>query len=346
MICTVTPLYGFASDLSELAIAGGIRISQQDHWNEAEKYYPWDTWDAFDEAVGYHLQVCPPDYILWYNPVLTRDIWIDDFAGLLESGKWAELGKMFLTATAQLFWLFRLFKPGRLRAGETFVIEYQERDQYWETLSSGRAATTSVDYQRLALKSIPYEFNSSELPFFQSFKERLLPLLQLAETVPSLNFALNIYGGDNSRELDAISTVTALEGLLTKKDETEGLTYRLSMRAANLLGRDAETRKKIFLETKSFYNLRSRLVHGAQLDEKLLNRLKELGSLREMLRRVILSAISLLPEDKRLANLPERLDDLAFDDEERKHVHSLADRFFHLNTEQESVVSSFKPKPT
>src|SRR5271166_2851202 len=115
MICTVTPLYSFSSDLSELAIAGGIRISKLDRWDEAEKYYPWDTRDQFDEFVGNHLQVCAPDYLLWYNPVLTRDIWLDDFAALLEGGKWTELGKVFLTATAQLFWLFRLFKPGRLR---------------------------------------------------------------------------------------------------------------------------------------------------------------------------------------------------------------------------------------
>src|SRR5208282_2521524 len=145
----VTPLYSFSSDLSELTIAGGIRISQQDRWNEAEKYAPWDTWDCFDEVVGNHLQVCQADYLLWYNPILTRDIWIDDLAGLLEGKKWAELSKLFLTATAQLFWLFRLFKPGRLRAGETFVVEFNRQDQYWETIKTGRAATTSVDYQRL-----------------------------------------------------------------------------------------------------------------------------------------------------------------------------------------------------
>jgi hypothetical protein len=78
-----------------------------------------------------------------------------------------------VTATAQLFWLFRLFKPGCLRAGETFIVQFQRGDECWETISSGRAATTSVDYQRLALKSTPYEFSSSELSFFESFKESL-----------------------------------------------------------------------------------------------------------------------------------------------------------------------------
>ena len=131
MISTVTPLYGFSSDLSELVIAGGIRISKIHPMDdEVKKYYPWDTTDQFDEFVGSHLQVCDPDYILWYNPVLTRDIWIDDFHGLLESEKRAELCKVFLTATAQLFWLFRLFKPGHLRAGETFVVQFQRQDEY------------------------------------------------------------------------------------------------------------------------------------------------------------------------------------------------------------------------
>lgn len=344
MICSVTPLYGFSSDVSELAFAGGIRISQLDRWNEPEKYYPWDTRDCFDEVVGNHLQVCAPDCLLWYNPVLTRDICVDDFARLREDGKRAELGKVFLSATAQLFWLFRLFKPGRLRAGETFVVEFRRQDEYWETIGTGRAATTSVDYQRLAQKSAPYEFGSGELSFFESFKENLLPLLQIAEAVPALSLALNIYGGDNNQELDAITAVTALEALLTKKDEKEGLTYRLSMRIANLLGRDAEDRRRIFVETKSFYNLRSRLVHG-EVDAKLLNRLSEVSSLRETLRRVLLSVVALLPEDKKLANLPELLDDLAFDDEKRHQVHALADRFFHLSSEQRSFKNVLKSKP-
>jgi hypothetical protein len=116
------------------------------------------------------------------------------------------------------------------------------------------------------------------------------------------------------------------------------------MRAANLLGRDAEARKQLFLEIKSFYNLRSKLVHGAPLDGKLLNRLNELDSLRETLRRVLLSAIALLSEEKNSANLPDLLDELTFGDEKRKQVQERAEKFFHISTQRQSPEILFKSK--
>jgi hypothetical protein len=215
---------------------------------------------------------------------------------------------------------------------------------YWRTLSIGRTSTSSIDYRRIASQAASYELTSIELPFLLAFRETVQPALRLADSVPALNLALNLYSADNGEELNAVSTVTALEALLTKKDENEGLTYRLSMRAANLLGRNAEARKQIFLEIKSFYNLRSKLVHGAQLDGKLLNRLGELDSLRETLRRVLLSATALLFEEKNSPNLPELLDELAFDDDKRKQVQERAEKFFHISNADQSPEILLKSK--
>jgi hypothetical protein len=119
--------------------------------------------------------------------------------------------------------------------------------------------------------------------------------------------------------------------LLTKKEETEGLTYRLSMRTANLLGRDAESRKQIFRDVKSFYHLRSKLVHGVQLDPKMLNQLRELSSLRETLRKVLLSALALFAQEEGALDLPTISDELAFDDQKRTAVQARASQFLAGN---------------
>jgi len=60
----------------------------------------------------------------------------------------------------------------------------------------------------------------------------------------------------------AIDGCIALEALLTDKDETGDNTYRVALRSALLLGSALEERQRIFGETRAFYNLRSRTVHG------------------------------------------------------------------------------------
>jgi len=103
------------------------------------------------------------------------------------------------------------------------------------------------------------------------------------------------------------------------------------LRIANLLGSDANSRKDIFKQVKDFYNLRSKIVHGVTLDTKLRGRLNALDSLREMVRRVILSAMALYSEGTPPANLPDIMDELALDDESRKRVCATASKFLHLS---------------
>lgn len=325
VIRCLTPLYNFASDTRELPVAEGIRVSQYDSQ---------DLTDLLDEVIGVHLQVCEPDYLLWNDPVHSGDVCVENISAMLDGRKWGELTEVFLASTTQLFRVLRLFKPGHLRAGETFLVCKDDADgvEYWRTLSSGRASTARVDYQRIASEATTYALKSVELPFLLAFRESVMPALRLADSVPALNLALNLYGADDGEELNAVNTVTALEALLSKKEENEGLTYRLSMRAANLLGHNVEDRKRIFGEIKSFYNLRSKIVHGVQLDGKQLNRLNELSAFREMLRRVLLSAMALLSRQDYIGTLPDLLDELAFDNEKRDEVQAMAGSFLHIRT--------------
>ena len=124
--------------------------------------------------------------------------------------------------------------------------------------------------------------------------------------------------------------MTALEALITKSEEVEGLTYRLGMRVANLLGRDANERKNIFRQVKQFYGLRSRIVHGAQHDDRLTKRLDELETMRELLRRVLLSVMALTTSGQKMSDVPDLLDELAFDEERRREVQGMASGFLHM----------------
>lgn len=312
-ILCLTPLYRFSSDEEELVIGPGVRIA---------RYDTEDLSDPVDEEVGKHLQVFEPDFLLWHDPMCTGDISADEFISLFKEQNWSELTALYFASAQRLFQLFRLFKTRRLRAGETFVISRDAADpsSNWVTLATGRASTMTVDYSWIASQTTQYVLNSIEVPSLKTFRDNLLPILREIGRFPAAGLAMTLYGAENGDERDAIAAITALEALLTKKDETEGLTYRLSMRTANLLGQDASARKQIFQDVKHFYNLRSKLVHGVQPDTKMLNQLNDLNSLRDTVRRVLLSALALFAQEGRVVNLPEILDECAFDDQKRTEV--------------------------
>jgi hypothetical protein len=86
-----------------------------------------------------------------------------------------------------------------------------------------------------------------KLPFvvlsrlFSTFMQNLPPFMHELGRFPALETALQIFGAENGPHLGAVEVVTALEALITKNDEVEGLTYRLGMRAVvpEILSRSA-----------------------------------------------------------------------------------------------------------
>jgi hypothetical protein len=321
----VTPLYHFTSDAPELAIEPGICLRKFD-----ASLSP----SLFDEEMLTNLRITQPDFLLFYDSHLSLAYFTQDVSSPPGREKAGELHENCQASTRELLRLLRLFKPGRLHAGETFTLMQRKDDRSWATIASGRASDMSVDYFVLRLRRTSYTLNSSEIPFLKAFRQNLLPTVQEISSFPAAEFALYLYGSNDDERFDLIAAVTALEALLTKKEEIEGLTYRLSMRIANLLGQDVGSRKEMFRHIKKFYNLRSKMVHGAQLDAKLRSQLTEVDSLRETLRKVLLSVIALFSEGEHPDELPDLLDDLAFDDEKRKQVQAKASKFLHIDTKR------------
>jgi hypothetical protein len=133
--------------------------------------------------------------------------------------------------------------------------------------------------------------------------------------------------------LAVLNALTGLEALLTNESRAE-LSYRLSLRVANLLESDDVSRLNRFTEMKEFYELRSIIIHGSasKLSPKLEYRAQNTDSLREILRRTILSVMALFADaaDSTKVRLDELLDRIVFDDAERKRVQKLAAKFLHL----------------
>jgi len=274
----LTPLYQLQCDAEELAIDDIRVLSHRDSILDLQ----------FDHVLRKHFGVCRPDHFVFNRASLQSDYFRDD---RLSSYASAEAGgQMLATSVAparEFLNTLRLFAPGHLHAGETFVL-LPNPGNGWMTIATVRASDMAVDYGNLNERTKTYTLNAADIPAFQEFRSYISPILQKLESYPPAVFALALYSADDGERSNFSSAVTALEALLTKKDEKEGLTYRLSMRLANLLGQSPDARKSRFAEMKKVYNIRSNIVHGSPLVTKSQsNPLDVLPELRETLAKNI-----------------------------------------------------------
>jgi hypothetical protein len=340
-LVAVTPLYGFSSDSDELVVGKLFRLVK----------YQRGSFLAIpaDDSLAKHFGLHEPDYLLWQRIPVERIDLLKVFTsptttkqeGNLEKIAAALTGVFFSPAT-NFFRLLRLFKPGRLVAGDTFVVLNKaalSSKTVWATAVSKRCSEVSIDYALLGTESGSYTLLSSEVPFLNLFSKALIPQLeslQKAEYLsapPPLGIALLLYNQDERDvRLAVLNALTALEAVLTNESNAE-LSYRLSLRVANLLESDDTSRLNRFAEIKEFYDLRSKIIHGSasKLSPKLQNRLQMVDSLREILRRTILSVMAIfLDENSTKVRLDELLDQIVFDAARRKEVQRLASKFLHL----------------
>lgn len=321
-LLSVTPLYHFSSAADEIQIGEGIDLCRFD-FDDVH----------FDDEVSLHLKACHPDFLLWYDPFISGHLPAEQYRSYVEGIRDNEGGDLlnaFLHHTTLLFLSLRLFKPGRLRAGDTFlVLRDRGGAPFWRALGSGRSSIMPIDYRSLSLPAVSYTLTPADAPFLLAFAGITLPLLRSLSAYPELATALSIYSADNGEELDLVMSATAFEALLTKKEEREGLAHRLASRIANLLGSDPDSRRSLFKDVKALYGLRSDIVHGSPM-AKVRDRLSSLDSVRETLRLVLLSVISLYADGKKPSEVPDLLDDLAFDDELRTRTRVEACKLVHL----------------
>jgi len=276
--------------------------------------------------------MCKPDRLIFQQSSVPSSYFSEDRLSVANAEDGGEMLANCTIPVREFLQTLRLFTPGHLHAGETFVlVPMLMPSKSWATIGSLRASDMSVDYSSLRENIKTFSLSSAEMPSLGEFRKAISPILQKLESYPAAAFALFLYATDDGERANFSAAVTGLEALLTKSEETEGLTYRLSMRLANLLGHSPEARKAKFAEMKKVYGIRSKIVHGSPLTTKPNVRpLDILPNLRDTLRRVLLSALALFASGVQPEEIPDRIDESAFDDELRRHIQAEASKFlFH-----------------
>lgn len=92
------------------------------------------------------------------------------------------------------------------------------------------------------------------------------------------------------RDSQLVDVVTAAEALLGTESE---ITFRLAFRGAGMLGRTTGERLQVFEDMKDFYDVRSKIVHGATLKGWRPKMLARSDDTREFIRRLLVAFVRL-----------------------------------------------------
>jgi hypothetical protein len=93
-----------------------------------------------------------------------------------------------------------------------------------------------------------------------------------------------------AQDSQLLDCVTALEALLGADNE---IAFKLSFRVASILADTDEERRNLLKLLKDFYNTRSRVIHGANLQAKHQALLQRVDELRNIVKRLLVAFIRL-----------------------------------------------------
>ncbi|HEY9084128.1 MAG TPA: hypothetical protein VIN73_12410 [Vicingaceae bacterium] len=173
---------------------------------------------------------------------------------------------------------------------DTPIVTYSRS---WSTLPSFKPplgpSILEIEFRRAD------EFIKSFDKLSEEFQHRLLISLD----------KLNDYGSGNLLENRAIDLRVCIESIFLADGNKEQLRYRVSLRAALLLGKSTEEKHEIFNTIKSAYDITSTVIHNGKFSKS--NDLKLLKSAAEYCRKAIVYLITNGPVDWQSLEFGEKL---------------------------------------
>lgn len=132
-----------------------------------------------------------------------------------------------------------------------------------------------------------------EISDFEEFRKNLTRIPP--KKLHRFNLALRRFKFSYGREFKedkVIDLAISIETLFSQKEDSyDSIAYRLALRFSRLLSNNFDERQKILKEIKSFYNNRSKIVHGDENDRERYLSLTDTAKIESYLRTALKSYI-------------------------------------------------------
>jgi hypothetical protein len=240
------------------------------HWDQADLDRLSEDWSAGGGSSSYVLTAIT-------NQPKTSDNFL-----LGSDGAW-------FSRTSRALLAMRLLGPGDLQIGKTFL----NRPAHFNVGIGGRSSSGWTTWRPGA----PFILSESLIPSIRKQIDTLNSVESSLETsARHIGLALRSFSSSYDRmmhqaEDTVIDLITALEAMWKLDAE---LSFRLAFRTAVLLGLTDHGLEGIFETLRSYYKIRSKIVHGSSLTDKERGQVREYESLRSVVRHLLRSFIHLL----------------------------------------------------
>ena len=181
----------------------------------------------------------------------------------------------------------RLFKAGSISCSEILVYQKTWRDLNEIPFILSMSSKIGRDANKYELTKEDIENLKEFWNFFKSFNIKEYPFLDVA--IRRFNFSYKRVLPEDK----IIDFMIAFEALYFPDEKAE-LSYRLAFRCAYFLGKDESERQKIFKLLRNAYEMRSKIVHGRNLNSESVRELSI--ELEELLRKSIKKFLYVLPQ--------------------------------------------------
>jgi len=338
----VYPLHGFVSDAAQLELPDHAMILRRDTGDLKDILLRAES----ESALRKYRDLFDPDYFLvgsasGEHGELEHSPGLDDRVRAIQQvATWFEPS----IATAEgIILTLRLFKPGRFHTGPVYCILKSELDGPFVVngFEAGHAEVEfEVGLQRRGLHfpfagtRPSYELTARELPVLNQFSSTLHGAENKLARRTKWHLATAYYGSSFEQKeprYQWIDLSIAVEGLLLQQGDQE-LNFRLALRAANLLGTDDAERTRLFKQVKDCYDLRSKIIHGAELKPEHNRLLDRVDEFREIVRRILLSSMGLALDIGFGPEFYKALDETALSASRRESVLKRASRLLHIGS--------------
>jgi Apea-like HEPN len=281
----VAPLHSFSTDRDLLDFGDGVSIRERTAATIRE-ITDWD--DAhMDLAADLREPRYPPDWRVWtrstHIAVLEQSVAKAPDNRVLLGGTGAEVARL-----DRLLLALRLAAPGDVRAGTT----YQGRRGRFRLVGG---VSSNFGWVR-AGPGEEYRLIGGVVGRARTLFAGLLSF-ERDDRAKHLNLetALRRFSGTFERPYSGIDQliddIICLEAVLTTQVE---LAFTIAFRISGMLEADDTRRRELFRSLKSFYNTRSRVLHGAKMRQQETDDVNRERDLRDVVRRTLRGLLALI----------------------------------------------------
>ncbi len=188
-----------------------------------------------------------------------------------------------------IFLAYRIIAALRIHCGLDFIVP-MVANHSWSSIAALEQDSLKIhmieDYPRAQIFDNSEALQRTDLEWLEKY---FVNVLDLIWKHPSINIAIEAISLFHQQVSLRMSVIALWAGIEAIFGITSELRYRLAIEIAAYLEVDNKDRVNLYKKIKKMYDIRSKAVHGSNIDEKII--IEHIKETKSILRRILIKSI-------------------------------------------------------